>query len=85
MPKYSGYINHQTCFGVRSWMPIKSQYWYIWYVVYVLEMAINCRIANRLIAIHSDRLKGYLYQNMQIVDIFLFLFISVINDTGRMI
>lgn len=52
-----------------------------------LAMAIDCRIiiANRLIAIHSDLLTAYSYQNTQIVEMVLFLIIIVINDTERTI
>lgn len=57
------------------------------YVVFTyknLRMAIDCRlIANWLITIRSVQLTSYLYQNIQIVDMFLFLSLIVINDTER--
>lgn len=46
-----------------------------------LGMAIDCRSANWLITIRSVRLTSYLYQNTQIVDMFFFLSLIVINDT----
>lgn len=45
----------------------------------ILRMAIDCRIANRLIAICSDRLAGSSYQNTQIFDKLSLLI--VINNT----
>lgn len=57
------------------------------YVVFTyknLGMAIDCRlIANWLITIRSVQLTSNLYQNIQIVDMFLFLSLIVINDTER--
>lgn len=48
-------------------------------------MAINCRIANLLIAIRFDRLTGYSYQNTQIFDKLWLFLIIVINNTEKTI
>lgn len=51
------------------------------YVIFFLRMAIDCSIANQLIAIRSDRLTGYSYQNTKIFDMLLSFLIAAINNT----